>query len=438
MKITGRNLGILLLLFSAGMQAQQIEHAETLKPFTEKLKQNKVSQILLMGDSHIQADWLTAYLRKKFQDQYGNAGRGMVFPYTVANTNGSDDFTSASNCTWETFRLVHEQKLFPQIGAGGFVIGNKENSFLELSFKNPQDAFDRVVIYHDVQMDGNEVTLYREAQPLKNFIEKKKETLSHTAIAGETFHEIVSKYNTTTTRLRQINGTGILHPAEGRSYKVERNYLVYNADFENQIEPVARQKLTGFKTEINIKEPQQVFLMRSDSPAGNIFYGFQFLKNTDKGVVFNTVGVNGATYADFLKYPLQVQQLVTLNPDILIIALGTNEAFAPISKDEFQYAVTELITKFRKENASLPVLLVSPPDNIPKQSRVPEIVSWLRESAVQNHAAFFDLYQASGGKGSFKKAQLKKEAAADGVHFVKPGYENQAELIWKAFSEITQ
>ncbi|KQM49933.1 GDSL-type esterase/lipase family protein [Chryseobacterium sp. Leaf201] len=438
MKITGRNLGILLLLLSAGMQAQQIEHAETLKPFTEKLKQNKVSQILLMGDSHIQADWLTSYLRKKFQDQYGNAGRGMVFPYTVANTNGSDDFTSASNRTWETFRLVHEQKLFSQIGAGGFVIGNKENSLLEISFKNPQDAFDKVVIYHDAQMNGSEITLYKETQPLKNFIDKKKETLNHTATYGETFHEIVSKYNSTTTRLRQLNGARILHPVEGASYKTERNYLVYNADFENQIEPVASKKLTGFKTEIKVKEPQQVFLMRSDNPAGNIFYGFQFLRNVEKGVVFNTVGVNGATYADFLKYPLQVQQLVTLQPDILIIALGTNEAFAPVSKEEFQYAVTELITKFRKENAALPVLLVSPPDNIPKQSRVPEIVSWLRESAVQNNAAFFDLYQASGGKGSFKKAQMKKEAASDGVHFVKPGYENQAELIWKAFSEITQ
>ncbi|WP_051349270.1 GDSL-type esterase/lipase family protein [Chryseobacterium gregarium] len=438
MKITGRNLGILLLLFSTGIQAQQIENAETLKPFTEKLKQNKVSQILFMGDSHIQADWLTSYLRKKFQDQYGNAGRGMVFPYTVANTNGSDDFTSASNRTWETFRLVHEQKVFPQIGAGGFVIGNKENSLLEISFKNPQDTFDKVIIYHDAQMDGQEVTLYREKQSLRNFIQKKTENLNHTAAAGETFHEMVSKYNSTTTRLKQMNGTRILNPAEGQSYKVERNYLIYNADFENQIEPIARQKLKGFKTEIDVKEPQQVFLIRSDNPAGNIFYGFQFLKNVEKGIVFNTVGVNGATYADFLKYPLQVQQLVTVHPDILVIALGTNEAFAPISKEEFQYAVTELISKFRKENAVLPVLLVSPPDNLPKQSRVPEIVSWIRESAVQNNAAFFDLYQASGGKGSFKRAQIRKEANSDGVHFVKPGYENQAELIWKAFSAITQ
>ncbi|MCJ8153455.1 GDSL-type esterase/lipase family protein [Chryseobacterium sp. SSA4.19] len=434
----GRNLGIILLLFSAGMQAQEIENAETLQPFTEKLTQNKVSQILFMGDSHIQADWLTSYLRKKFQDEYGNAGRGMVFPYNVANTNGSDDFTSISNRTWETFRLVHEQKIFPQIGASGFVIGNRENSFVEISFKNPQDSFDKVIIYHDAKMNGKEITLYREQQPLKNFVQKRTENLNHRALAGETFHEIVSKYNSTTTKLKQMNGNRILHPAEGENFRVERNYLIYNADFENYIGPLAQQKLTGFKTEISVKEPQNVFLMRSDASSSdaNVFYGFQFLKKAEKGVVFNTVGVNGATYADFLKYPLQIQQLVTMNPDILIIALGTNEAFAPIDKEEFQSAVTDVITKFRAQNAQLPVLLISPPDNLPKQSRVPEIVSWIRESAAQNRAAFFNLYEASGGKGSFKKAQIKKEANSDGVHFVKPGYENQAELIWKAFSKL--
>ncbi|MDQ1100231.1 GDSL-type esterase/lipase family protein [Chryseobacterium sp. SORGH_AS_1048] len=123
-------------------------------------------------------------------------------------------------------------------------------------------------------------------------------------------------------------------------------------------------------------------------------------------------------------------------PISFIIALGTNEAFAPIEKEEFQNNIATLIQKFREAAPGLPVLLISPPDNMPKQNRVPEIISWLRESAAANKAAFFNLYTASGGKGSFRKAQLKKQASGDGVHYVKPGYENQAELIWKAFSKL--
>lgn len=40
--------------------------------------------------------------------------------------------------------------------------------------------------------------------------------------------------------------------------------------------------------------------MRTNASKGNILYGFQFLKkNATSGIVFNGVGVNGATYADF-------------------------------------------------------------------------------------------------------------------------------------------
>jgi len=35
-----------------------------------------------------------------------------------------------------------------------------------------------------------------------------------------------------------------------------------------------------------------------------------------------------------------------------------------------------------------------------------------------------------GGTGYFQKALQRKEANADGAHFLKPGYEKQAEIIW--------
>lgn len=437
MKKIFRPVMVMLTACAASFQAQQIQNAQVLQPFTEKLSLDRISNILFIGDSHIQADWLTSYLRQKFQSRYGNAGRGLVFPYQLGNTNGADDFSSASNSAWETFRLVHEQDVFPQLGASGFVIGNKEKSFIEIQFKNPEDTFDSVVIYNDAAMSGKPFTIYSETEPLSRFVQKKTEKLSHTAVSGETFHEIVSKYNTTTTRLRQLNGDRILQPVAGNTYKVERNYPVYNAEFENKIQQLKQYTFTGSETEVDFSSPQQVFLMQTDVPKGNLFYGFRFLKNVKKGIVFNTVGVNGATYGDFLKYPLQVQQLVTLAPDVLIIALGTNEIFSnKITKEEFQANVSTLISKFRAADPRLPVLLIGPPDNQPKEARIPEIISWLQESAEKNNAAFFDLYQAAGGKGYFKKALMKKEAASDGVHYLRPGYENQAELIWKAISSV--
>lgn len=434
MKWTSILSGIVLFLTIA-VKSQSIENKEVLKPFIDKLNENKVTQILFLGDSHIQADWITSFLRNKFQEKYGNAGRGLVFPYAVANSNGPDDFTSATNQTWENFRLVYEQDVFPQMGASGFVIGNQKESFLEIKFKNPEETFDKVLIFTDEKMSGERFQLYKENQSLSNFVSKSAERIKYTVSSGETFPELASKFYTTTTKLAQLNGAGIKNPTEGNSYQIEKISFNYNLDFENSIEKIADYQFSGNKTLVQFSEPQNTFLMKTNASSGNTFYGFQFLKNVNKGVVFNTVGVNGATYADFLKFPLQMEQLKSINPDFVVIALGTNESLSTITKEEFQKNVSDLVSQFRNNHPNLPILLISPTDNQLKPQQIKEIVTWIKESAVQNNVSFFNLYEATGERGYFKKSLSRKEANADGVHFLKPGYEFQAQKIWNALSE---
>ena len=423
---------LLLVIF---VKAQNIENKEVLKPFIDKLNENKVTQILFLGDSHIQADWITSFLRNKFQEKYGNAGRGLVFPYSVANSNGPDDFTSATNQTWENFRLVYEQDVFPQMGASGFVIGNQKESFLEIKFKNPEETFDKVIIFNDEKMNGEKFQLYKENQSLSNFVSKSAERIKYTVSSGEPFPELASKFYTTTTKLAQLNGAGIKNPMEGNSYQIDKISFNFKPEFENLIEKIADYQFSGDKTLVQLSEPQNIFLMKTNAKNGNTFYGFQFLKNVNKGVVFNTVGVNGATYGDFLKYSLQMEQLNSIQPDLVMISLGTNESLSSITKEDFQKNISNLVSKFKEQNPNLPILLISPTDNRLKSQKIKEIVSWIKESAQLNKVAFFNLFEATGGSGYFKKALNKKEANTDGVHFLRPGYEFQAEKIWTAISE---
>lgn len=426
--------GVVIVSFTS-FKSQSIENKEVLKPFVEKLNQEKITQILFLGDSHIQADWITAFLRNKFQEKYGNAGRGLVFPYSVANSNGPDDFTSATNQVWENFRLVYEQDIFPQMGASGFVIGNQQGSFLEIKFKNPEETFDKVIIFNDEKMNGEKFQLFRENLSLSGFVNKKFERQNYTANEGETFPEIASKFYTTTTKLVQLNGVGVKNPIVGNLYNVEKVSFDYNPYFEKSIEKIADNQFSGNRTLVNFSEPQNTFLMKTNANSGNVFYGFQFLKNVNKGVVFNTVGVNGATYGDFLKYSLQIEQLNSIQPDLVMISLGTNESLSSITKEDFQKNISDLVSKFKEQNPNLPILLISPTDNRLKSQKIKEIVSWIEESSQLNKVAFFNLFEATGGSGYFKKALNKKEANTDGVHFLRPGYEFQAEKIWTAISE---
>lgn len=67
---------------------------------TFSLSAQKQTTILHIGDSHLQPNNLSGMTRYQLQKVYGNAGRGLVFPYTLAKTNGPKDFQFSSSCTW--------------------------------------------------------------------------------------------------------------------------------------------------------------------------------------------------------------------------------------------------------------------------------------------------------------------------------------------------
>ncbi|WP_300672651.1 GDSL-type esterase/lipase family protein [Soonwooa sp.] len=423
------------LLVSALFSAQELENTSNLGSFSTKLKSdNQVTNILFLGDSHIQAGWIPKVLREHFQQKYGNAGRGTLFPYAVANSNGPQDYTSVSNQAWETFRLVYEQDVFKEMGALGFVMGNKKDSFLNIQFNATDSDFDEVKIYNDASMSGENFTIYESPNALKDFVKPKKTIEKYTVQEGETFPELAAKFNIVTTRLVQLSGNAIKNPKAGQVVTVERAEPIYDANFENDIKKISDGKFTGTETTFKYPKSTNNFLMETNAKNGNILYGFQFLKSkVTKGVVFNTVGVNGATYADFVKFPLQLQQLKKTNPDVVFISLGTNEGVSSISKDDFIKNAGNLISELRKENINLPIVLISPTDNNMNGKKTAEVVLWIKEVSEKFNTAYLNMYKATGGAGYFSKSLKAKKANADTVHFMQSGYEEQGELIWKAF-----
>jgi len=429
-----KSVFVLPLLASVLFSAQKIENPQSIDSFSKKINSNtEVTNILFLGDSHIQAGWIPQIIRQQLQQKYGNAGRGTVFPYAVANSNGPQDFTSASNQAWETFRLVYDQDVFPKVGALGFVMGNQKDSFVNINFQNADDFFDEVRIFNDDSMNGQDFTIYETDKNLKNFINFKKTILKYTVQEGDTFPEIAAKFNVITTRLVQLSGNSIKNPKAGQVVTVEKSEPIYDEKFNEDLQIVGNGKFSNDETTFKYPKPVQNFLIKMDAENGNILYGFQFLKSDSKnGVVFNTIGINGATYADFLKYPLQLQQLKKTNPDLVMISLGTNEGVSSISKDDFLKNAENLVSELRRENPVLPILLISPTDNNMNGKKTAEVVEWIKEASTKLNTAFLNMYEATGGKGYFSKALQEKKASTDNVHFLQSGYEEQGRKIWQA------
>lgn len=121
-------------------KADTVTRASQLSVFFDKLKTletdtaHQVVNILHVGDSHIQADILTAVIREAFQQRFGNAGRGLIFPLRVARTNGSASFRSTSASDWTSQSVRKRDRQF-EPGISGISLMNDRgfNLGIELS-----------------------------------------------------------------------------------------------------------------------------------------------------------------------------------------------------------------------------------------------------------------------------------------------------------------
>ncbi|MEL6845136.1 MAG: hypothetical protein AAFP02_18165, partial [Bacteroidota bacterium] len=66
--------------------------------------ERRTINIVHIGDSHLQADWFSGHVRMALHRRFGSAGRGLIFPYKLANTNSPPDIHVATNIRWNTRR----------------------------------------------------------------------------------------------------------------------------------------------------------------------------------------------------------------------------------------------------------------------------------------------------------------------------------------------
>lgn len=83
-------------------------HLDSIYGKLASIKKNKtgVLRIVHIGDSHVQAGYFPGEIRKRLQDHFGNAGRGLVFPYEAIQTTSPADINSSASGGWKTERVA--------------------------------------------------------------------------------------------------------------------------------------------------------------------------------------------------------------------------------------------------------------------------------------------------------------------------------------------
>lgn len=160
------------------------------------------------------------------------------------------------------------------------------------------------------------------------------------------------------------------------------------------------------------------------------------------GVVYHILGVNGATCESFNK-PERITEITSLNPDLVIMSFGTNEAHGRNYRSaEHRIQMMNLIKELKKGCINSEFLITTPPGAYVRSGRrnriinvrTPKVVETEKNFAADNKLAVWDLYDVVGGeKFACKNWTSAGMYQRDKIHFTREGYTLQGLLLHEAF-----
>jgi LysM repeat protein len=342
-----------------------------------KLKQTKSHKlkVLHIGDSHVQADIFTGYIRNELQNIFGDGGRGFVFPYAAASTHAAYDYRTSCKGKWDYSRNVQPYPVY-DMGITGATVHTSDSS---ASFKL---VFNRGALKNNF----NVLKLYCKRSP--------------------------ESYNL------KLKASGVTSPLyiDCNSFN-EKLYLEIKL-------PAASDTLEFF---INKTDTAQKYFE---------CYGLMVETNEDNGILYNSVGINGAGLASIMKENLLLYQLSELKPDLVVLDLGLNDFYkVPFKSDDIEKNLCNIIDIIERASPDASIILCDGQDVYYQywdEANCKTYASLMREIAFRKGCAFYDYYYISGGQYSMMKWLSCQLARYDKVHLTAPGYYIRGELFCNA------
>jgi lysophospholipase L1-like esterase len=345
--------------------------------FYEALRKGGVTRVLHYGDSPTTGDLITADARALLQKQFGDAGAGFVLiakPWAWYYHRGVD--MEASSWTIDV--------------AGVSELKDGLNGLGGASFRGSPGA--------------------------------------------------VAKWTLKDGRHRTVDLSYLAQP-DGGSFSVE-------ADGEElgSVETAAAEREPAFAS---FQPPPGSKQFRLRVTRGTVrLYGLEFRKDTP-GVIYSSLGVNGANITLLSRAFNNAHWSAELHhyrPDLVVLAYGTNES----GYSQFVDGTwgKELKAAVHRLQASLPnasILLMSPMDRGEKNEAgdidtiptLPRLVSIEASVAAETGVAFFNTYQAMGGRGTMARwyAAEPRLVGADFIHPMPAGAKIVGELLYNALRD---
>jgi hypothetical protein len=331
--------------------------------------------ILHIGGSHIQTDVYTHHARVKLLNMQPDlfGGRGLIFPVAMTGSNNPKNFSVSWTGKWDKCKNTERNRIC-NLGVTGMAVTTTD-SFASITLKTIADVPSQA---HDL------VRIFH-----------------FDALDSYTF-------NIPSDDPYLINSI-TAHPDEGYT-DIRLNY------------PVDTFTLEIFRTN---SQPVQFEL-----------YGIELLLD-GPGIVYHSIGVNGASLPSFIKCNLFQSQLKILNPDLVIISLGTNDGFTrDFDPEIYKRNYIRFISMIREACPGTDILMTVPNDVLIKRRRsnknTPLQEEVIYEVASDCDFGVWNFFRVMGGPNSVPAWYINGLMQKDRVHFTVSGYKVKGELFFEA------
>jgi lysophospholipase L1-like esterase len=168
-------------------------------------------------------------------------------------------------------------------------------------------------------------------------------------------------------------------------------------------------------------------------------YGIE-LMNTRPGIIYHSVGSNGITYEAFVKSINYLPMLKQLQPDCIIISLGTNDSYKrSVDTMVLKKRIITVIDEIKKELPGTCIMLTTPGDHLLEKTEPnPNLIKThdaVLKAAIEEKCVFWDFFEVMGGLYSSKRWDKEGLMYKDLLHFNKEGYKLQGDLFYEALAK---
>lgn len=408
---------------------------------------NRLIRILHYGDSQLEGDRISDYLRNKMQNRFGGYGPGVVLPIDVSRARRS--ILQSESKDWKKFAIYTSKKM----SNGHYGIGG--SSYQYTGKYNVKIGEDTIIMK---QYDSLIPKTIKQKIVRKDTVKAKPDTAQYEMV------EILVPYDSSlfswdTTykpiyEARESDYSWLRYRCAKGSYPRVRTFsnvhLMYSSlDSVNlmlKVDDVEKKVFlppmpNGGRAFIHHGKVSQEVMLKFSGPSPTVF---GVMLDGEKGVAvdnFPMRGSSGTGYAT-INQSVYSRQLLSANVKLIVMQYGINVVPHPVKNyDFYQRMFSAQLKAIKKANPKVDILVIGPSDMSRKVSgeyvsypNITKIRDAMKKAAFEHDCAFWDLYSVMGGENSMVGWVNNDPtlAAKDYTHFNARGARYIGDMLYNA------